>query len=175
VGQPEVLVTGTRRPGRRQLKLTAVDENAVRDHAQRDLVVGTEQTGASQVAATRVSGRTLAVVEETAEVIARTGPGRLDVDARQHRPAPLVIRMTALRGARLGASASRTARAWNSRDSVRPLGRARVQRCLNAKRIVVVGGVDLVEVRRHPEPAPGLIDREVDERIGMLEGTERGG
>src|SRR5262249_29628663 len=92
VGQPEVLVTGARRPSRRQFELAAVDEDAVGDHAQRNIVAGAEQAGARQVAAARIGSRANAIVEEATEVVARTSPGRLDVDTRQYRPAPLVVR-----------------------------------------------------------------------------------
>src|SRR4029077_5119931 len=101
IGQPEVLVTRARRPGSGQLELTAVDEDAIRDHAERDRVATTEQARAAQVAAAGVSGRADAVAVEAAEVIAWAKRGRLDVDARQHRPAPLVIRIATSRGAGL--------------------------------------------------------------------------
>src|SRR4029077_1852642 len=92
VGQPEVFIAGARRPDGGQVELTAVDEDAVADHAQRHVVAAAEQAGAAQVAATRIGGRALAVIEVATEVVAGTSPGRLDVDTRQHRPAPLVIR-----------------------------------------------------------------------------------
>src|SRR5262245_33486458 len=83
VGQPEVFIAGTRRPGSRQLKLTAVDEDAIGEHAQRDLVVSAEQARAAHAGAGRISGRADAIAEVATEVVARTGPGRLDVDTRQ--------------------------------------------------------------------------------------------
>ena len=110
VGQPEVLVAKARRPGGGQLKLTAIDEDRIGDHAERDLIAAAEQTRTGQVVAARVSGRTDAVVEVAAEVIAGAKPGRLDVDARQHRPAPLVIRIAALRRAGLRADEARSCR-----------------------------------------------------------------
>src|SRR5262249_48129457 len=72
VGQPEVLVPGARRPGGGQLELTTIDEDAICDHTERDLIVRTEQTGAGQVGATGIRGRADAVVEEAADMIART-------------------------------------------------------------------------------------------------------
>src|SRR6185369_17635737 len=96
-----VLVARARRPGGRQLELTAVDEDAVGDHAERNRVAAAEQAGAVQVAAAGVSGCADAVVEVAPEVIAGASPRCLDVDARQHRPAPLVIRSTATRRAGL--------------------------------------------------------------------------
>src|SRR5262245_12828044 len=51
IGQPEVLVARARRPGRGQLELTTVDEDSVREHAQRNLVVGPEQTWACEIRA----------------------------------------------------------------------------------------------------------------------------
>src|SRR5262249_21839214 len=102
VGQPEVLVTRAHRPGGGQLELTAVEEDAIGDHAQRDLIIGTEQTGAGKVGAAGVRGRADAVVEEAADVIAWTKRRSLDVDTRQHGPAPLVVRKAAERGAGRG-------------------------------------------------------------------------
>src|SRR5204863_3372064 len=90
VGQPEVLEARTGRPCRGQLELAAIDVDRVGYDADRNLVAAAEQAGAVQVAAARVSGRTNAVVEVATEVVARTGPGRLDVDAGQHRPAPII-------------------------------------------------------------------------------------
>src|SRR5262249_32309781 len=57
VGQPIVFIAGTHRPGRRQLNLTTVDEDAVRDDAQRNRVAAAEQARAAQAGATRVSRR----------------------------------------------------------------------------------------------------------------------
>src|SRR5262249_6109495 len=150
VGKPEVLPAAARRPGRCQLELTAVDEHAVGDHAERDRIAGAEQTGTAQVAAARIGGRADAVVEVATEVVARTGPGRLDVDTRQHRPAPLVVRRGASRGASRGTWAGASRRS----------------------RTRVVGRVDLVEDRRHTKPAPGLVDREVHPRSRMLVRTK---
>src|SRR5262249_46149268 len=104
IGQPEVLVAAARRPRGGQIELTAIEVDRIREHAKRHGVAGTEQAGAGQVVAARVSARALAVVEEAAEVIARTGPGRLDVDAREHRPTPLVIRIETLACSDLRAS-----------------------------------------------------------------------
>src|SRR5262245_11937774 len=129
VRQPEVLPARARRPGSRQLKLTPIDVDPIRDHAERNLVVAAEQAGAAQVAAAGLGGRADTVVEVTAEGIAGAKPGRFDVDAREHRPAPLVIRIVALRGPRLRASG--TTRARNTGSSG------------------VVGRIDLVEDRRH--------------------------
>src|SRR5262249_57341908 len=97
VGQPEVLPTRACRPGGGQLELTAVDEDAIGDHPERNRVAGAEQARAVQVAAASVSARADAVVEVTAAAVAGTSPGCLDVDTRQHRPAPLVIRIAAVR------------------------------------------------------------------------------
>src|SRR5262245_49305696 len=74
VGQPVVLVARARRPGGGQIELTAVDVDRVREEAERNRVAATEQAGAGEVAAARVSGRALAVVEEAAEVIAGATP-----------------------------------------------------------------------------------------------------
>src|SRR5262245_33418415 len=79
VGQPEVLIAPARRPGGGQLKLATVDEDRIRDHAQRHLVAGAEQAGAAQVVAASVGARALAVVEVAAEVIAGAEPRRPDV------------------------------------------------------------------------------------------------
>src|SRR5215813_8052182 len=117
-----MLVARARRPGGGQLELTAVDEDSVREHAQRNQVVSPEQTWAGEIGAAGIRSRADTVVEEAAEVIAGTSPGRLDVDTRQHRPAPLVVRSVTSRGA------GRSTRAG-----------AGVQRCSG-----VVGGVDLV-------------------------------
>src|SRR5262249_14507423 len=81
VGQPEVLVARARRPGCGQLELTAVDEDRIRDHAERNPIATVEQARAGQVAAAGVCGRALAIVEEATEVVAWAGPGCLDVDA----------------------------------------------------------------------------------------------
>src|SRR5262249_24126976 len=142
--QPEVLIAEARRPGCGQLQLTAIEVDRIGNEAERDRVVGAEQAWTVQVGAAGVSGRALAVVEEAAEMIARTGPWRLDVDAREHRPAPLVVGIAAL-----------------TRPGLRATRR-------------IVGRVDLVEERRGAKPAPGLVDREVQPRRWMLIGTERG-
>src|SRR5262249_49946784 len=81
VAQPEVLVARARRPGRGQLELAAVDEDAIGIHAQRNHVAAAEQARAGQVAAARVSGGADAIVEVATEVVARASPGCLDVDA----------------------------------------------------------------------------------------------
>src|SRR6185436_15409508 len=109
----------------------------IRDHAERHRVAAAEQAGTRQVAAARICGRADAIAEEAAEVIARSGPRRLDVDTRQHGPAPLVVGIAALTRARL-----RTGRAAD-----RP-GHGIVAS--------IVSGVDLVEDRRHGKAAPGL-------------------
>src|SRR5262245_25117082 len=153
IGQPEVLVAEARRPGCGQLQLrqrTSIGVDRIRDETERDRVATTEQARAVQLTATGIGRRADAVVEEAAEVIAGTGPGRLDVDAREHRPAPLVVRKAALR--RAGLRARRAA------------GRTRI-----------VSRVDLVGDHRRAKPAPGLVDREVHPRRRMLIGPERGG
>src|SRR5262249_591336 len=114
VGQPEVLIATARRPGGGQLELAAIDEDAVGDHAQRNRVSAGQQAGTAQIAAARIGRRADTVVEVAAEVVAGTSPGRLDVDAGQHRPTPLVIRRVTGRGtgliARAGASGRRCTR-----------------------------------------------------------------
>src|SRR5262249_30222383 len=108
------------------------------------------QTGAGQVGAARIRGRTDAVVEEAANVIAGTKRRDLDVDTRQHGPAPLVVRIAAERGAGRGNRAVAGGR----------------------RRAGVVGGVDLVEDCRHTKAAPALVDRKVQPRGWMLIGPE---